>query len=324
MRAFLGLIMGLSASACGDAVVEAVDLEDVSAVWELSANQTSNTCGSVNGGPTSDRIILIQCGSQVSLIAGEGLWGSGTVLGRDLSFTGTEVQTDETGCRSTHRSTGTVSGSESLLEGDFSTQVTYDLATCGAQPPCSIETAARLTLVAAYGSCLGRDVFGAPAMSDYVLPWPAGKSYRVSNGYCIPTGGHREQQAYDFQIPIGEPILAARSGLVRQIKESSPDDGRGSEHNHVMVEHSDGTVAFYAHLMQDGVLVEVGENVEAGQTIAFAGHSGTTDVVHLHFGVYASWPPTEGADRAISFRNAEGPLDCRGGLVNGATYTAMN
>jgi murein DD-endopeptidase MepM/ murein hydrolase activator NlpD len=69
-------------------------------------------------------------------------------------------------------------------------------------------------------------------------------------------------------------------------------------------------VAFYAHLKQAGVLVEVGENVTAGQTIALAGHSGTTDVVHLHFSVYEGYPPVEGEDLAINFRNMDGPVDC--------------
>jgi murein DD-endopeptidase MepM/ murein hydrolase activator NlpD len=68
--------------------------------------------------------------------------------------------------------------------------------------------------------------------------------------------------------------------------------------------------------------VAVDDNVAAGQAIALAGHSGTPDVVHLHFGVYGSWPPVEGNDRAVNFSNMDGPVDCRRGLVNGATYTA--
>jgi murein DD-endopeptidase MepM/ murein hydrolase activator NlpD len=139
----------------------------------------------------------------------------------------------------------------------------------------------------------------------------------------VPTGGHRQQQAYDFLIPIGDTIVASRAGVVREIREDSPDDGQGSKHNYVMIEHLDGTVGFYAHLMQYGILVEVDETIEAGQAIALAGHSGTTDVVHLHFGVYNSYPPTEGYDRAINFKNMEGPVDCRNGLVNGATYLAL-
>lgn len=317
------LIPVLLTTACGSDATDTTVLGDLSAVWQLSTTVSSNTCGLDDGSTSTDRIIFIQCGNEVSVIAGEGLWGTGTVQGNRFDFTGTEVRTDAPGCQSTHRTTGSASGTSSQLDGAFTTNVTYDVGTCGAMAPCAVQTSVRLSLPTPYrSSCLGRDDFGSLATSEYILPWPAGKSYAISNSYCIPTGGHREQQAYDFLIPIGDTIIAARAGVVRQIKEDSPDNGQGSDHNHVMVEHADGTVGFYAHLKQAGVLVGVGEDVLAGQAIALAGHSGTTDVVHLHFGVYNNYPPVEGLDQAINFRNTDGPVDCRGGLVNGATYTA--
>ena len=88
-------------AACGSDAVEA-DLGDLSAVWQLSTTVTSNTCGLADGSTSQDRIILIQCGTQVSVILGAGLWGSGTVVGGSFDFTGTEIQTDDTGCRTTH------------------------------------------------------------------------------------------------------------------------------------------------------------------------------------------------------------------------------
>jgi hypothetical protein len=39
-------------------------------------------------------------------------------------------------------------------------------------------------------------------------------------------------------------------------------------------------------------------------------------------GVGARYPTVEGKDLAVNFRNMDGPVDCRGGLVNGATYLA--
>lgn len=77
------------------------------------------------------------------------------------------------------------------------------------------------------------------------------------------------------------------------------------------IEHSDGTTAFYAHLVQDSVLPEVGDRVAQGEIIAQSGTSGGTVAV------------LGGDDVAINFRNADGPLDERGGLVQGATYTAL-
>jgi hypothetical protein len=311
-------------AACGDTTVEPQDLGDLSGVWELTSTDVSNNCGLPAGGGKTDRMILLSCGSTVSVIQGPGLWGTGSVFGDQLQVTGAEVDVED-GCTSTRNSAGAMSGTGTLLEGSLSTHVAFDPATCGARQACTVQSSVRLSLIAPYRTtCLGRDQFGSAVASQYVLPWPAGRSYPITNSYCVPTGGHREQQAYDFAIPIGDTVVAARAGIVRQVKEDSPDDGRGTDHNHLMVEHDDGTVGFYAHLMQNAVLAEVDERVEQGQAIALAGHSGTPDVVHLHFGVYDGWPPTEGQDRAVSFRNAQGPLDCRGGLVNGATYAATN
>ena len=68
--------------------------------------------------------------------------------------------------------------------------------------------------------------------------------------------------------------------------------------------------------------MQIGEHVESGQRIGESGHSGTT-VADLHFGVYRTWPVVHGDDLAVNFRNADGPLDARGGLVQGMTYAAV-
>lgn len=172
--------------------------------------------------------------------------------------------------------------------------------------------------------CVSRAVFGNPATSAYILPFPVGASYPLLQTYCGPQNHGRDNQlAYDFTIPFGDPVVAARAGTVRVVTEHfADDDTNRANHNHVFIEHSDGTTAFYAHLVQNSVPVEVGDWVEQGQVIARSGTSGGTVAV-LHFGVYRSWPPQGGQDVAINFRNAQGPLDDRGGLVQGATYTAL-
>ncbi len=148
----------------------------------------------------------------------------------------------------------------------------------------------------------------------------------VSQSYCSPGGGHRNQLAYDFATPVGVDVIAARGGVVRMTRNDVPDDGSGTDptvHNHVYIEHSDGTIAFYAHLQQGSVAVAVGDAVTTGQRIGSSGNSGNTGgFPHLHFGVYQSWPTTEGDDVPVNFRNAEGLLDSRGGLQRGASYEA--
>lgn len=175
--------------------------------------------------------------------------------------------------------------------------------------------------------CLDRAVFGDPAQSPYVLPYPVGKSYRLIQGYCYPRGGHRDQLAYDFGMPIGDDVVAARAGIVRKLRADVSDEGSetdASRHNHILIEHDDGTVAFYGHLMQDSIVVKVGERVEAGRRIAASGNSGNTGgEPHLHFGVYQAWPAVEGFDIPVNFKNARGPLTNRGGLMPGSFFEAL-
>ena len=174
-------------------------------------------------------------------------------------------------------------------------------------------------------SCYQRAYFGDPEESEYVLPFSEGSAHEILQSYCTRDSSHRIQLAYDFLMPLGLDIIASRSGVVRELREVQPDDGRDcQDHNFVLIQHDDGSVGFYAHLMQDGVMVEVGDRVELGERIALAGNSCTNNIPHLHFGVYRSWPPVEGDDLPVSFRNVDGPLDERGGLMFGYVYAAAS
>ena len=70
--------------------------------------------------------------------------------------------------------------------------------------------------------CLDRAHFGAPENSPYVLPYPVGSVYSVLQSYCNPRGSHREQLAYDFLLPIGDPIVVARGGDVMEVVDRWP------------------------------------------------------------------------------------------------------
>lgn len=199
------------------------------------------------------------------------------------------------------------------------------VATTSTQLPTSTEAA----LPAPNGvdpdsPCLERAVFGDPADSAYVLPFAVGEEYYLSQSYCFSEGGHSNQLSYDFDMPIGVQVLATRAGVVKEKREDSPDTGLGyGEHNYIFLQHEDGTVGFYAHLMMDGVEVDVGDEINVGDFIAWSGNSGLTGKPHLHFGVYQSWPPHEGYDVPINFRNASGQHDSRGGLAAWRLFEAL-
>jgi murein DD-endopeptidase MepM/ murein hydrolase activator NlpD len=146
----------------------------------------------------------------------------------------------------------------------------------------------------------------------------------VSQSICSSPGSHRNQLAYDFEMPVGADVTAARGGIVMLTGDNTPDIGTEQykgQANYVFIKHEDGTVAFYAHLKQDSVVVRVGERVEIGQRIAASGNSGYTGGnPHLHFGVYAWWPPEEGYDVPVNFRNAT----AFGALMQQGRYPALH
>ena len=178
-------------------------------------------------------------------------------------------------------------------------------------------------------SCLDRAVFGNPADSPYILPYPVGAAYEVAQGYCGsgPWSSHNNRFAIDFHMPIGAPLIASRSGVVVYAIDEFDDSGMNndSELNYLVIQHEDGTTALYAHLQQLSVVVAVGDLVVKGELIANSGNSGFTDNnPHLHFELYSQFP-YHWLDDSIPFTfcNAGGPLDERGGLQYGVTYTAL-
>ena len=95
--------------------------------------------------------------------------------------------------------------------------------------------------------------------------------------------------AVDISMPEGTPIVVARAGVVEAAEvhhgarpEAEPLTYEG---NFVRVRHVDGTAATYAHLMQRGVAVSVGERVGLGQLLGYSGATGDVEEPHLHFAV---------------------------------------
>jgi len=165
-------------------------------------------------------------------------------------------------------------------------------------------------------------------VADYVLPFPPGKKYVLSQTCCNPDGGHSNQLAYDFALYFGDTVCCMRSGIVRALRGDQPDNGgdiNGSGHNYLMIQHDDSTVAFYAHLKKDGILVGYGDYIEQGENIALSGNSGNTlNFPHLHVGVYEGFPPAETFDLPIFFKNIDGPVDNQGRLIADSWYTALS
>ncbi len=158
--------------------------------------------------------------------------------------------------------------------------------------------------------------------SPYVLPYPRGLAFVVLQGNCS-VGSHRgvARYAYDFAMPLGTPVVASRAGEVVFAIDDRPDIGDpATGENVVIVLHGDGTRAFYSHLLQGGVEVEVGELVGRGQPLAASGNSGSTGgLPHLHFQVTPCSDRDACGTLPVTFSNTEpNPT----GLEAGRVYAA--
>jgi murein DD-endopeptidase MepM/ murein hydrolase activator NlpD len=96
------------------------------------------------------------------------------------------------------------------------------------------------------------------------------------------------KHAFDFAMPVGTPVLAARDGTVIRVvdhfTEGGPQRSMMGKANVVLVQHADGTWASYAHV-SPGALVKQGDAVKAGDVLAKSGNTGYSTAPHLHFEV---------------------------------------
>ena len=122
----------------------------------------------------------------------------------------------------------------------------------------------------------------------YELPFQRKKRYKIMQGFNGKFSHSSEQSRYaiDFKMPIGDTIVAARSGYVVQaVSHFTERGGREfrNKANQIIIFHDDGTLAFYVHLDTNGALVKVNDYVKAGQPIGISGFTGFTTKPHLHF-----------------------------------------
>lgn len=132
----------------------------------------------------------------------------------------------------------------------------------------------------------------------YQLPFEEGRSFLLVQGY-YSAFSHKNRAALDFKMKRGTKIYAARGGVVIRVKEDSDKGGLKKKYlphgNNVVIDHGDGSRSGYWHLQKDGVLVNVGDTIKAGQVIALSGKTGYAAIPHVHFLVWASgngrWRP---------------------------------
>ena len=169
----------------------------------------------------------------------------------------------------------------------------------------------------------------APAIADegYRLPWTAGQTYRVDQGWGGSTSHNNDQMhySYDFALPEGTPVRAVKAGTVSAARGNVPASSCGGYDNrntvnYVTLNHPDGTATLYLHL--SGVARSSG-SVSQGEIIGWSGKTGWTNTgsgcyAHLHFQRQAQgiWITNS---RPVYFDEYPGQQ-----LVAGRSYTSQN
>ena len=140
-----------------------------------------------------------------------------------------------------------------------------------------------------YQQMIGPPLDQLPAEYNYYPPFPLGQAFPISQGFD-DDATHKDpanQYAVDIVMPVGTPILAARSGRVMDMEDdfhgAAQKDRYLARSNHVRILHDDGTMAVYAHLQANSLKVREGAQVSRGQWIANSGNTGYSNGPHLHF-----------------------------------------
>jgi hypothetical protein len=140
-------------------------------------------------------------------------------------------------------------------------------------------------------TALPGDPSATPRNVTYSLPVDEHSTWKIGQGFHGGWSHNDEQNEYavDIVVPEGTPVLAARAGVVMQVESGFDKAGSNRKYaeraNLVRIIHDDGTMALYAHLMENGVYVKVGEKVGVGQQIGASGNTGFSSGPHLHFAV---------------------------------------
>ncbi|WP_303914366.1 M23 family metallopeptidase [Subdoligranulum variabile] len=148
-----------------------------------------------------------------------------------------------------------------------------------------------------WGELLGGFVQGsgelmAPGMdtvfADGALQWPLPVAGTITSpqGYRTDpfTGKVSYHNGTDISAPEGTPILAAADGTVTIA--NATDSWGGSYGYYVKIDHGGGLTTLYAHC--SNICVTVGQQVLAGQVVAYVGQTGRATGPHLHFEVQKS------------------------------------
>ena len=126
------------------------------------------------------------------------------------------------------------------------------------------------------------DASWMPFKGEYIM-WCT-----LKTGGSGPCGYHHGTWGIDFELPFNHPVYSAGAGTVKQVFDGCPPATgsgycNGGAGNWISVDHGDHW-ARYIHLASLNESLEVGDWVEIGDLIGYAGCSGCMySATHLHY-----------------------------------------
>ena len=110
----------------------------------------------------------------------------------------------------------------------------------------------------------------------------SGFGYRIDPVYKVT----KLHAGLDFAAPIGTPIYATATGIV---KEASFNEGGYG--NHVVISHGYGYETLYGHMVR--IKARVGQKIKRGEVIGWVGSTGKSTGPHCHYEVHKNGTPVD-------------------------------
>lgn len=125
---------------------------------------------------------------------------------------------------------------------------------------------------------------GSPSAYGYIFP-VAGLGLSNINNKNFPS--YRGHTGIDVNINvIGKSVVAVKSGTVTKSRALRNSNGSYRSYGeYVVINHHDGTMTLYAHMLSGSRKVSEGQKVSQGQVIGTVGSTGNSSGPHLHFEV---------------------------------------
>jgi murein DD-endopeptidase MepM/ murein hydrolase activator NlpD len=165
--------------------------------------------------------------------------------------------------------TSVMEAQEALLTGDEALEVMPQASVTVAEAQARLQEVAASRAARAEAEAAAREA----ARPKFVLPIDGA---RLTSGFGSRWGTFH--YGIDLAAPMRTPEYAAGDGVVLRAGAAS---GFGLA---VYILHENGDVTVYGHM--DEILVEPGQYVDAGETIALLGNRGQSTGPHLHFEVH--------------------------------------